>query len=246
MSSPIFPRTADQAASWPAAPALPRAFFDRDALVLARALVGMVLRRRYHGLWLSARIIETEAYFLAEKGSHASLGYTAKRHPLFVEEGGTIYMYYARGGDSLNISAAGAGNAVLVKSAHPWLDARCGPQALACMQALNPRADGGVRAPQALCAGQTLLCRALALKVPDWNGRLFNDDFFIEDVGAAPTRLVQTTRLGIPTGRDEHLPYRFVDPDFARHATRNPLRRGQVEGTHYVHVTVGEERPDTA
>src|SRR5690606_41305119 len=101
-------------------PALPDSFFDRDPAQLARELLGKVIRRRLDGLWLSARIIETEAYYLAEKGSHASLGYTVKRHPLFVEEGGTIYMYYARGCDSLNFSAAGAGNAVLIKLAHPW------------------------------------------------------------------------------------------------------------------------------
>ena len=45
-----------------------------------------------------------------------------------------------------------------------------------------------------------------------------------------PTQIVQTTRLGIPSGRDEHLPYRFVDAEYARFCTRNPLRRGQVEG----------------
>ncbi|MOA37847.1 hypothetical protein D3C78_1594730 [compost metagenome] len=41
---------------------------------------------------------------------------------------------------------------------------------------------------------------------------------------------MQTTRLGIPRGRDEHLHYRFVDTACARHCTRNPLRRGQVAG----------------
>ena len=34
-------------------------------------------------------------------------------------------------------------------------------------------------------------------------------------------------------GRDEHLPYRFVDATHARHCTRNPLRRGQVEDRDY-------------
>lgn len=227
---------------WPPSPALPRAFFDRDALELARALVGMVIRRRHRGVWLSARIIETEAYYLTEKGSHASLGYTARRHALFVEQGGTIYMYYARGGDSLNISAHGAGNAVLIKSGHPWQDALSGPEALACMQALNPRADGGPRPPQALCSGQTLLCRALNLKVPDWNNRYFNQDFYFEDVGDAPATLLRATRLGIPAGRDEHLLYRYVDPGYARYATRNPQRRGQLAGEHYQIVPAASDQ----
>lgn len=209
------------------------AFFDQDSPALARALVGKVLRRRWQGLWLSARIIETEAYRLDDKGSHASLGYTHKRRALFMD-GGTIYMYYARGADSFNISAKGAGNAVLIKSAYPWLDAQSGPDALALMQQLNPGAGGTVRPIERLCAGQTLLCRALALKVPDWDGRSFDPgELFVDDVGEDPPLLIQTTRLGIPAGRDEHLPYRFVDPAYARHCTRNPLRRGQVVPHHY-------------
>src|SRR6218665_3863295 len=114
---------------WPAAAALPDSFFDRDAQLLARALLGKIIRHRHRGHWLAARIIETEAYYLAEKGSHASLGYTEKRRALFMG-GGHIYMYYARGGDSLNFSAHGPGNAVLIKSALPWLEERCAEDAL--------------------------------------------------------------------------------------------------------------------
>ena len=95
--------------------ALPDSFFDRDAQTLARDLLGKVIRHRQGDLWLAARIIETEAYYLTDKGSHASLGFTEKRKALFLD-GGHIYMYYARGGDSLNFSAQGPGNAVLIKT----------------------------------------------------------------------------------------------------------------------------------
>ena len=91
--------------------------FNQDAQVLAQALLGKVIRIKHDELWLAARIIETEAYFLADKASHASLGYTEKRKALFMPAG-TIYMYYARGRDSLNSSAQGEGNAVLIKSAY--------------------------------------------------------------------------------------------------------------------------------
>jgi DNA-3-methyladenine glycosylase len=216
---------------------LPKAFFDRDAQQVAREMIGMVLRRRHGDLWLSVRIIETEAYYLQEKGSHASLGYTHKRRALFMD-GGVIYMYYARGGDSLNISAGGPGNAVLMKSGHPWLDAVSSEASLARMQALNPAAQGHTRPPQRLCAGQTLLCKSLDLKVPDWDGRDFDpQQFYVEDVGARPARLIRTTRLGIPEGRDAHLPYRYVDPAYAPFSTRNPLRRGQEEGRDYTWVS---------
>lgn len=213
---------------------LPDAFFDRDAQLVARELLGKVIRHRVNGLWLSARIIETEAYYCAEKGSHASLGYTEKRKALFLD-GGHIYMYYARGGDSLNFSAQGPGNAVLIKSAYPWVDALSGPESLAQMQLNNPDAQGQPRPAQKLCAGQTLLCKALGLKVREWDAKCFDRErLWVDDVRERPSRILQTTRLGIPHGRDEHLLYRFVDADYAPYCTRNPLRRGQVEGQDYL------------
>jgi len=232
----MLPAMSDLTAPAPASlmpTALADAFFDRDAQVLARELLGKVIRHRVGNLWLSARIIETEAYYCAEKGSHASLGYTEKRKALFLD-GGHIYMYYARGGDSLNFSAQGPGNAVLIKSAYPWVDALSGPASLAQMLLNNPDANGHPRASQKLCAGQTLLCKALGLKVPEWDAKRFDPDvLLVEDTGPAPAHIIQTTRLGIPLGRDEHLMYRFVDSAYAPYCTRNPLRRGQVEGRDY-------------
>lgn len=225
---------------WPSASPLPAAFFNRDACTLACALLGKVIRHRQGDLWLSARIIETEAYYLDEKGSHASLGYTEKRRALFLD-GGHIYMYYARGGDSLNFSAQGPGNAVLIKSATPWLDAVSGPASLARMQANNPDRQGRPRPTERLCAGQTLLCKALGLRVTDWDARAFDPQrLFVEDLGNALPRVLRTTRLGIPMGRDEHLLYRFVDPAYAQQCTRNPMRRGQVEGRDYHWITPAE------
>ena len=42
-------------------------FFDRDACSVAKDLLGKIIRRKYKGQWLAARIIETEAYYLEEK-----------------------------------------------------------------------------------------------------------------------------------------------------------------------------------
>ena len=61
---------------------LPNAFFNRPALELAPDLLGKVMRYCHKDVWLSARIIDTEAYLLAEKGSHSALGYTDKRPAL--------------------------------------------------------------------------------------------------------------------------------------------------------------------
>src|SRR5690554_5876848 len=178
---------------------LPQGFFDLDVGQLAPRLLGKVIRHFHRGLWLSARIIETEAYRREEKGSHASLGLTHSRRALFMPAG-TLYMYYARGGDSL-----------------------------------NPAADGRPRETRRLCNGQTLLCRSLHLKVPEWNAQQMQPGrLIVEDDGYRPELVIQTTRLGIPLGRDEHLPYRFVDHAYAPFCTRNPLGRTREEGRDYI------------
>ena len=191
-------------------------YFDRDPIVIAKGLLGKVIHVHYQNKWLRARIILTEAYYLEEKASHASLGYTDKRRALFMPAG-TIYMYYARGGDSLNISCRGEGNAVLIKSAYPYAETETQrQQQIRIMQKLNPTKDlNKMRSEEKLCNGQTLLCRSLNLKVPEWNTKLFDKKtFYIADLDLKVRKIIQTTRLGIPKGRDEELPYRFIDQDF--------------------------------
>ena len=210
-------------------PIVNTSFFDRDACMVAQQLLGKIIRREYRGHWLSARIIETEAYYLEEKGSHASLGYTDKRKALFMPAG-TIYMYYARGNDSLNVSCKGDGNAVLIKSAYPFTDKRSPHAAIEIMQQLNPANSGELRPVEKLCNGQTLLCKSLNLKVKEWDQQQFDKKrFHIENINKTPEKIIQTTRLGIPAGRDEHLPYRFIDYEYAEFCTSNPLTKRNIE-----------------
>ena len=217
---------------------LKTSFFDRDACLVAKELLGKVIKRKYQGHWLAARIIETEAYYLEEKGSHASLGFTEKRKALFMPAG-TVYMYYARGKDSLNISCKGDGNAVLIKSAYPCdgqlTESNASTENIKLMQKLNPAASGEKRPPGKLCKGQTLLCSSLNLKVTEWDQQQFDENsFYIENNKKPPEKIIQTTRLGIPAGRDEHLSYRFIDYDYASFCTSNPLsKRNWQENKHY-------------
>lgn len=222
-------------------------FFNQEPQKLALSLLGKVLRRRYVDdqlgpIWLAAQIIETEAYYLADKASHSSLGFTEKRAAMFMPPG-TIYMYYARGADSLNFSARGKGNAVLIKSAHPYVDATSPEANIAVMQKLNPPlnsvtrlADERVRALSQLCAGQTLLCRSLNLKVVDWNQKqLAADEFYLEHSGYQPISYIRCARLGIAKGRDEHRLYRFIDHKFAKFTTSNPLtKRKAIAGKDFL------------
>ena len=52
-------------------------FFDRDVQEVSKDLLGRVLEHLVDGVWLSVRIIETEAYYgqgQEDRASHASLG----------------------------------------------------------------------------------------------------------------------------------------------------------------------------
>jgi len=204
---------------------LEKAFFNRDACVVASDLLGKVIRHKYRQHWLSAQIIETEAYYIDEKGSHSSLGESPRRKAMFMPAG-TIYMYYARGQDSFNISVRGKGNAILLKSAFPYADTLTSEQGLKIMQQLNPQKNGQLRSLEKLCAGQTLLCKALNLQVSQWDQQSFNKvTLYIEDIGYTPKKIIQTTRLGIPVGRDEHKLYRFIDFSHVKNCTSNPLTK---------------------
>ncbi len=205
---------------------VPHAFFAQPPIQLAVALLGKVVMRRVEGTWVGCRIIETEAYYLDEKASHSSLGRTPAREAMFMPPG-TIYMYYSRGKPSLNVSAEGEGNAVLIKSGVAW---RRDADALALMR----RGLGRDKPVDKICSGQTLLAQALHLQVEAWRGRTFDpQQFYIGDDGYRPKQVIQTTRLGIAPHRDAHLPYRFVDAAFAPQATQNPVRRTTQPGRDY-------------
>jgi len=213
-------------------------FFSHDSCHVAQALLGKIIRRKYKNNWLAARIIETEAYYLNDKASHSSLGYTDKRKAMFMPAG-TIYMYYARGHDSLNISCGKKGDAVLIKAAFPFTDTLSPEKNIKIMQEINPAKNGSVRKIEKLCGGQTLLCKSLDLKVSEWDQKQFDkNNFYVEDNNINPDKIIQTTRLGIHQNRDAHLFYRFIDFEFAKYCSSNPLtKRDYKEGIDYIILT---------
>jgi len=198
-------------------------FFNDDAVLVAKKMLGKLICHRVDGVFRKVRIIETEAYYKSERASHASLGYTYSRRALFMPAG-TIYMYHSRGGDSFNITTEGEGNAVLIKSAIAYLD---NPEPiLNLMLEENPiisRKDNSsrYRDKERLCSGQVLLCKSLKLKRADWNAKDFDKSvLFIDDINYNVKEIIARKRLGISTGRDEDLALRFIDASFLKSITR--------------------------
>ncbi len=76
---------------------LPVSFYDRDALTVARALLGMRLVRVEEGQRIGGIITETEAYRgMEDLGCHAHSGKT-KRNAVMFGPSGRAYVYFTYG-----------------------------------------------------------------------------------------------------------------------------------------------------
>src|SRR5688572_15516688 len=138
--------------------ALPRSFFARPTLAVARDLVGMRLVHEIDGVRTSGIIVETEAYIGEDDPAcHAAAGLTRRTAPLYGPPG-LAYVY-------LNYGIHFLLNAVTEAEGHP---------AAVLLRALAPDAGFEVmrqrrgviaspRADQGLCRGPGNLTRALGV-----------------------------------------------------------------------------------
>ncbi len=101
---------------------LPRLFYARDTVCVARELLGKRLVRFIHGQKLSGLIVETEAYYSSnDAASHAYRGPTPRNAPMFGPPG-HAYVYFIYGMHWLfNIVAheENAAGAILIRALTP-------------------------------------------------------------------------------------------------------------------------------
>lgn len=90
---------------------LPRSFFTRPTLVVAKDLLGAVLVRKLGPHYRKGIIVETEAYVgPADRASHAYGGKVTPRNRVEYLSGGRVYIYLVYGMYwQLNITTAGRG-----------------------------------------------------------------------------------------------------------------------------------------
>ena len=181
-------------------PRLPRRFFARNPVVLARDLLGRVLYYKTPEGLLAGRIVETEAYTGEDDpASHAFRGRTARNAVMF-GPAGHAYVYFTYGMHyCLNVTAeaSGTAGAVLIRALEP----------LAGVEIMRARGDHGPEVR--VLSGPGKIGRAFGLTLED-NGR----DFTRGPLGLAagspvPDRDVAVSRrIGI--SRAVELPYRFT------------------------------------
>ena len=76
---------------------IPRSFYEKDTIDVARNLLGKILVRRINGITISGIISETEAYrYRDDPASHSFGGMTERNRAMFGEVG-RAYVYFTYG-----------------------------------------------------------------------------------------------------------------------------------------------------
>jgi DNA-3-methyladenine glycosylase len=180
---------------------LPRTFYARPSLDVARDLLGRVLiRSEPGGSRLAGRIVETEAYREDDPASHSFRGRTGRTDVMFGPPG-RLYVYFTYGMHfCANVVTGhdGEGSAVLLRAVEPL-------EGLPQMARRRRTED-----PRLLCAGPARLCEAFGLS-REQNGTdlIAGTELHLEEGFRVPDDEVAVTpRVGIRVAVDR--PWRFV------------------------------------
>ena len=185
---------------------LPREFYDRPTLDVARDLLGKVLVHRRRERSSSGIIVEVEAYIgESDPACHAARGRTRRNAPLYGPPG-FAYVYLNYGIHSLVNAVTepvDAPAAVLIRALEPL-------EGIAEMKRRRARvAKGRPKQKRALdqsslCQGPGNLTMALGITLADNGADLTGDTLFIEDAGPHSSNVSWGPRIGIRVGTEHH------------------------------------------
>jgi DNA-3-methyladenine glycosylase len=186
--------------------ALPREFYDRDPRRVCRELLGKVLVRTERRKYVTARIVEVEAYLGKNDGaSHSFIGRTARNAVLFGPPG-FAYVYFIYGTHyCLNVSCLpdGVAGGILFRAAEPL-------EGIKAMAKARGVALNGVRDLRNLTSGPGRLAEAFGITRERDNEKdlaLSDSDLFIADDGYRVKRILTTKRIGITKAAERPLRY---------------------------------------
>jgi len=178
---------------------LPRSFYARPTLEVARDLIGKVLVHDSLPGLASGVIVEVEAYIgESDPACHAAPGPTARNAPLYGPPG-IAYVYLNYGIHNLVnavTEAEGCPAAVLIRALEP-LDGEL------LMRRRRTRGTGRAAsslAPDEICRGPGNLTRALGITLLHNRLDLTSGPLRIEDHGLPPREVEWSRRIGITVG----------------------------------------------
>ena len=183
---------------------LPRTFYERQSLVVARDLLGAKLVHDELGVGrLVGRIVETEAYRGPEdRASHAYNGRRTTRTETMYDCGGTAYVYFVYGMyHQFNVvtNVEDIPHAILVRAVEP----------VEGLDAMRRRRRG--RSEYELTSGPGRLCLALGIDRKLDKADLLGDRVWIEEgVSISPRQISRGPRIGIDYAEEWiEKPWRF-------------------------------------
>ncbi len=185
---------------------LPRRFYDRRTLDVARDLIGKVLVHNRRGVITSGAIVEVEAYIgESDPACHAAPGPTARNAPMYGRPG-HAYVYLNYGIHALvNIVTEGERSpaAVLIRALQPidGMDVMRRRRADA-MKGRKMLARGTIVPDADLCRGPGNLTMAMGITLSDNGVDLRGERLYVEDRGFILGPIAWGPRIGINVGRD--------------------------------------------
>ncbi|MFZ4620255.1 MAG: DNA-3-methyladenine glycosylase [Bacteroidota bacterium] len=176
---------------------LPRSFYSRKTVTVAKELLGKIIVRRIGKTLLSGIIVETEAYLFNDPASHSFRGMT-KRNEVMFGEPGFLYVYFTYGMHycaNVVTNIAGVGEAVLIRAVEPM-------DGLAVMMKNRKRTNNNV-VQKDLTNGPAKFAQAFGLTTNDSGTDLGSDELFIaEGIEIPRSQILTTTRIGISVAKD--------------------------------------------
>ena len=204
---------------------LPRRFYERPTLDVARDLLGMVLVHHRRGVRSSGVIVEVEAYIgESDPACHAAPGLTRRNLPLYGAPG-YAYVYLNYGIHCLvNVVTEPYGSpaAVLIRALDPLdgIDAMRRRRGRAMKG--RTRRSGSALSTHDLCRGPGNLTMAMGITLAENRADLLGEDLYVEDRGVKPGPIAWGSRIGIRLGTER--PWRaWIAGQRAVSATQNAV-----------------------
>ena len=199
---------------------LPRSFYLRPTLVVARRLLGQVLVHETPDGLAAGRIVETEAYRgPADRAAHSRGGHRSARNEVMYGPPGHAYVYFIYGmHHCVNVvtQRVGVPQAVLIRALEP----------VAGIELMRVRRGLDAAPEWRLCRGPGALCQALGIVRAQNGADLTRGALTVRRGPAVPARLVaRTPRIGVDyAGADAAHPWRFVVTTSPAVSGRRPRR----------------------
>jgi DNA-3-methyladenine glycosylase len=186
---------------------LPRSFYRRDVIAVARGLLGQRLVSEIGDSRVSGVIVETEAYLgTIDKAAHTYDGRRTTRNETMWGNGGHVYVYFVYGmHHCVNVVAGGPGEpvAVLLRGLEPDDGTN-----------LMFERRAAARRPIDLCSGPGKLCQALGItRAVDGEDVVEGERLFIERLRRRTllaSAIACGPRVGVGYAEEwQHEPLRF-------------------------------------